>query len=547
MITSIRITKTIITATVLLAAVLYSVGPLTMPGPVGGESDKFSAERVAADIEVISRQPHSIRAPQQQRAVAEFLATRLYEASGTLPQALSYEVDDSTTLTNLYLTVDPPSGKATSYVMLVAHYDSALRFSPRTKQIEPSHGAADDGYGVGVILETLRCAISSGKYWHQGIKILLTDGEEFGMLGMKEAWQHKRDFFDNTLLLINVEARGVKGPALLFETSAGNSRITDLYVATAKYPTAYSLSSTIYGILPNYTDFTIVRDSICGINFSVIDNLYYYHTCQDNFDNISKRSIQHYGEQITPMVTRLLTDPAYGDPEYFRSDEDSIYFFVAAVGVVVMSQAENYTINALTVMLIILASVLVLRAGMRVGTILKSMLFILLYIVVAFATGTGVAYVVGAACGVEYKLIGMSCSAADYPIIVAYCVVVATAAYAVLLRWRRYIDEFRIAALWLNAAVILIMVALLPDNFFILIPTLISLLIFVARLFMRRFGVIMYIISVIGGLFIIFTVAPILNHLAVGLAIGATGVVAALLLIVLSVTLPIAITPQKRS
>lgn len=547
MITSMRITKTIITATILLAAVVYSVGTGTMPGPVGEESDRFSAERVAADIEVISRQPHSIRAPQQKRAVAEFLETRLYEASHTLPEAISYEIDDSTTLTNLYLTVNPPSGQATSYVMLVAHYDSALRFSPRTKQIEPSYGAADDGYGVGVILETLRCAISSGKHWHQGVKILLTDGEEFGMLGMKEAWQHKRDFFDNTVLLINIEARGVKGPALLFETSAGNSRIADLYSATAKYPTAYSLSSTIYSILPNYTDFTIVRDSICGVNFSVIDNLYYYHTRQDNFDNISKRSIQHYGEQITPMVTRLITDPAYGNPEYFRSDEDSIYFYVAAVGLVVMSQTENYTINALTVMLVILTSALVVRAGMRVGMILKSMLFILLYIVVAFAMGTGVAYIVGTFCGVEYKLIGMSCSAADYPIIVAYCVVVATAAYVALLKWRQYVYEFYLAALWLNTGIILIMVALLPDNFFILIPTLISLLIFVARLFMRRFEVVMYIISLIGSLFIIFTVAPILNHLAVGLAIGATGVVAALLLIILSATLPIAITPQKRT
>ena len=109
------------------------------------------------------------------------------------------------------------------------------------------------------------------------------------------------ELFDNINFVINIEARGVKGDALLFETSKNNASIMELY-SNAKYKRGFSLTSFVYNILPNFTDFNHVKDSIPGVNFAVIDNLHYYHTDKDNFDNISLSSIQHYGEQISPIL-----------------------------------------------------------------------------------------------------------------------------------------------------------------------------------------------------------------------------------------------------
>ena len=84
-----------------------------------------------------------------------------------------------------------------------------------------SYGAADDGYGLGVILENVDQALKYKADWKQGIKVLFTDAEEVGMMGMKAQLQNNREVFDNVGLIINLETRGPYGPALLFETSPG--------------------------------------------------------------------------------------------------------------------------------------------------------------------------------------------------------------------------------------------------------------------------------------------------------------------------------------
>ena len=81
---------------------------------------------------------------------------------------------------------------------------------------------------------------------------------------------------------------------MLFETSPRNDKLISLY-KHAKYPYAYSLTGFVYNLLPNDTDFSVVKNNFGGFNFSVIDNLDYYHTSRDNYENISASSIQHYG------------------------------------------------------------------------------------------------------------------------------------------------------------------------------------------------------------------------------------------------------------
>ena len=165
--------------------------------------------------------------------------------------------------------------------------------------------------------------------------MLFTDAEEVGMMGMKAQWadaEYGKKIFDNVGLMINLEASGPYGPCLLFETCPGNEKIMDLYAQAADYKFTYSLTTVVYSFMPNFTDFTIVKDEIPGMNFSTICDVNHYHTDKDNFSNICEKSIQHYGAQVLPVAMEYVTNPAYADKDYFRSDKDTVNFTIPVFG-----------------------------------------------------------------------------------------------------------------------------------------------------------------------------------------------------------------------
>lgn len=134
-----------------------------------------------------------------------------------------------------------------------------------------------------------------------GIKILFTDGEEYGLLGAKQA-VNESEIFEGVRYLINIEARGTKGPAVMFETSPNNAAIMDLF-KKSEHPFSYSITPEIYRLLPNGSDFTIfLQHDLPGINISVWDGLENYHTPNDNPDHLSDASLQHYGDHVLPIV-----------------------------------------------------------------------------------------------------------------------------------------------------------------------------------------------------------------------------------------------------
>ena len=178
-----------------------------------------------------------------------------------------------------------------------------------------SYGAADDGYGIGVTMETVSQLLKQREHWSQGVKVLFTDAEEVGMMGMTAMWEGNREVFDNVGLVINIEARGPYGPALLFEACPGNEKVMDLYADAAKNKYTYSLTTVVYGFMPNLPYFTIVKDHIPGLNSSTIADVNHYHTDLDNFSNISEKTIQHYGEQILPIALKYLKSEEYADKD----------------------------------------------------------------------------------------------------------------------------------------------------------------------------------------------------------------------------------------
>ena len=405
---------------ILFVAVVLSgflaYGLWTLPEPQPADFEGFSSARVVEDIKVISQKPHSVAHPEERSQVREYLMERLRTMGADTVMQFCYDsivgpqnkhVEYTFDAVDILAEFSPASESASGTdLMLIAHYDS--RYSQHMpRDTVWSFGAADDGYGVGVILETVSLALKNRNEWKQGVKVLFTDAEEPGMKGMKAIWENNREVFGNVGLVINVEARGTWGPALLFEACPGNAKVQELYASTAKYPYTYSLTTVVYQFLPMFTDFTIVKDELPGLNFSNIADVNHYHTDLDNISNISEKTIQHYGEQIYPLVSEYLACEEYGDKDYLRSDSDKVNFTIPLLGLFSFSKTGYLILCVAVFALFLLAFALEgVRGRLKSGKVFGYSLKVLGGSVLALVAGEGFAFACAAAAGAKFSLFG---------------------------------------------------------------------------------------------------------------------------------------------
>ena len=228
------------------------------------------------------------------------------------------------------------------------------------------------------------------------------------MMGMKAIWEKDSHVFDNVGLMINVEARGPWGPALLFEACPGNEKVMDLYADASRYPYTYSLTTVVYGFMPNFTDFTIVKDSIPGLNFSTITDVNHYHTHLDNFSNISERSIQHYGEQILPLARQYVTGEEYSDKDALKADDDAVNFTIPVLGLLNFSKTGYLVVNLVIFLLFLLLFGLEgVRGRIKAANVFIKSAAVLGFALVSLVAGEIIAYVCGLIAGVQFKPFGI--------------------------------------------------------------------------------------------------------------------------------------------
>lgn len=410
--------RPIILALVVAVAGFLAYGLWTLPSPKAADYEGFSSARVVEDIAVISKEHHSVAHPEERAKVREYLVERLQGLGADTVKIYGYDSLVGPKNRHVVYTFDADNilaefapenaSDSTAYLMFVAHYDS--RYSqPMPKQDTVwSYGAADDGYGVGVTLETVSHLLKQRADWKQGVKVLFTDAEEVGMYGMTAQWENNREVFDNVGLMINIEARGPMGPALLFETCPGSEKIMDLYADAAKYHYTYSLTTVVYTFMPNFTDFTIVKDYIPGMNFSTITDVNHYHTDKDNFSNISEKSIQHYGEQILPVAQEYVMNDKYADKDYFRAENDTVNFTIPLLGLFNFSKTIYMIINVVFFVLFLLVFGLEKVRGRlkSAAGVFKVSAIIFGSAIGTLLLGEGVAYVCAAIAGAKFKLFG---------------------------------------------------------------------------------------------------------------------------------------------
>lgn len=257
--------------------------------------------------------------------------------------------------------------------LLMAHYDSVAR----------GPGAADDGAGVAALLEVLR-ALKAGAPPARSVMALFSDGEEDGLLGAC-AFAADETRLQRIGLVVNLEARGTRGPSIMFETSQPSEGLIQLFARASAHPISNSALGTIYDALPNDTDLTVFkRAGIPGLNFAFIEGDTHYHTSTDTIENLDERSLQHHGEQALGIVR------AFGTAA-LAPRSNVVYFDLLGKNVVVYSSRVAMACLAAVLLLVAAAAARASRSGgLRPGPLIRATLSSFLAIVGAVVVVTAV-------------------------------------------------------------------------------------------------------------------------------------------------------------
>jgi Peptidase family M28 len=298
--------------------------------PADAPPAEFSAARAEQVLERLLRegQPHPTGSVAQQQVRARLLAEleqlglkpELQSGVACSPEGVCAELHN--VLAELPGADLPGSGigppQPTSRVLLSAHYDS----------VPSGPGAGDDGQSVASLLELARAL--RDRPARSGIWLLFTDGEELGLLGAR-LFAAEHPLLQQLRISLNLEARGNRGPSLMFETGAQSSSVVRSY-AHAPRPVASSLFAPVYRSLPNDTDFSIfIRRGLQGINLAFVGGVENYHTPHDTLDRLDWRSSQQQGDAALATLRALAPEGASA------RTSPLVYFDVLTAGLVTLS------------------------------------------------------------------------------------------------------------------------------------------------------------------------------------------------------------------
>ncbi|MBL8819557.1 MAG: M28 family peptidase [Planctomyces sp.] len=312
----------ILIATVLLIVVEIFVWVMYRgPSPVGNTPTSenggtlFSAENaIELHKTLLPPAPHPSGSPeniQTRERIAEWLVARGWTVEIQTTTRPSQHPEFNR-IANIVAHRPEHDGLNATPVVLSTHYDSC-QFGP---------GAGDAGGCVVAVLEASQCLINQNLSFQRPLWLLITDGEEDGLFGA-QMFVQEHPLSQRKPYVLNFDARGNSGPVVMYETHARNLTAINSWISHIAAPRVTGSPFTaIYRSMPNGTDFSVFSDfGWSGMNFAVIDGAHHYHRPTDTVENLSHRSVQQFGNQITSLVPVIATTtselPAAGDDAVF--------------------------------------------------------------------------------------------------------------------------------------------------------------------------------------------------------------------------------------
>lgn len=328
--------RTLALLAALFAALMCAGAALTLdPVRASASEGRFDANAARERLARIlgDETPHPIDSAAQD-AVRERLlqeikglgfSPELHESFACRPQPRGPLVDCGH-VRNVVFSIGPPDAPA---ILAASHYDS----------VPASPGASDDGLGVSIWLELARMLAQAPL--QRRVIFLFTDGEEQALLGAY-AFAQSDPLMDEVESLVDLEARGSRGPAVFFESNLPNADAVAAYSAAPR-PAANSVMADVYRFLPNSTDVSVLaRPGLDVVNIAVLDGLEDYHTNNDSIASQDLRSVQHMGDSALEVMRRLAGGPdADLASTYAYTDIASRVFVYAPVWLVLAALAAS--------------------------------------------------------------------------------------------------------------------------------------------------------------------------------------------------------------
>ncbi len=188
-------------------------------------------------------------------------------------------------------------GSQESAILLTAHYDSP----------PASPGAADNASGVSVAIETLR-ALSTISTRKNTVLVVLTDGEECGLLGARAFARHP--LAHSVAVTLNMDAGAASGRSILLRSSPGTGWLLRAFARTAPRPHGNLIvqqlleGDVLHGV---ETDMRAMLDlRVAGLDFTTYEEGYPYHTRRDNLERLGAGMIQHEGANVLALTRELI-------------------------------------------------------------------------------------------------------------------------------------------------------------------------------------------------------------------------------------------------
>ncbi|XP_043343142.1 endoplasmic reticulum metallopeptidase 1 isoform X1 [Cervus canadensis] len=348
----------------LRALVQLSLQQLVLGGAAVGRQGEFDALQARDYLEhITSIGPRTTGSPENEILTVHYLLEqiKLIEVQSNTLHKISVDVQRPTgsfsidflggftsyydNITNVVVKLEPRDG-AQHAVLANCHFDSVAN----------SPGASDDAVSCSVMLEVLRVLSTSSEALYHAV-IFLFNGAEENVLQASHGFITQHPWASLIRAFINLEAAGVGGKELVFQTGPENPWLVQAYVSAAKHPFASVVAQEVFqsGIIPSDTDFRIYRDfgNIPGIDLAFIENGYIYHTKYDTADRILTDSIQRAGDNILAVLKYLATSDMLASSSKYQHG-NMVFFDVLGLFVIAYPSRVGSIINYMVVMAVVL-------------------------------------------------------------------------------------------------------------------------------------------------------------------------------------------------
>lgn len=347
---------------VLAVAVLMGVATMALPqprhDPAAGE---FQVENAERHLAAIAQRPHPLGS-EELVLVRDYLTATLDDAGwDTEVQSVATRnvFGAPGTTVRLHNVLARRAGTAsTGSILLIAHYDT----------VPSTPGANDNSTPVAALLEAVR-AISTGEALSNDVIVLFTDAEEPAGRAGAAAFIAAHPWVDDVAFVMNFEAAGGSGPAVLVQTGPAQAWTVAQLAAASSRPVAFSFLTELVSVFGEVgTDFDpFLARGTEGIHVAYLRGGSLYHTERDDLDAANRDGLVHHGSYALSMARHL----GAMDLSLMPTGGDTSTFFTVWPGQMV--RYSNGTAVVLAVVVAAAAAALIIR-GVRRQLTARSML-----------------------------------------------------------------------------------------------------------------------------------------------------------------------------